>query len=178
MSVYLETTADNSDGDQLTGYVYDGEECSVRISNGAAENGYEQDPGPLTWLNSARITADPEEDAVHCVVSVGDPRGGFCFTVRRMSDGRLAISYPYPGEGMAHMKTEQADYPGTLFVVGDFSDPEPEWMQAVSKMDRERVVELLEGISIACYDDESTEELREALIENVKDGNLDRDDVM
>jgi hypothetical protein len=60
--------------------------------NDAAENGEEQEPGPLTWLNSARITADPDDDAIHCVVSVGDPRGGFLFTVRRCPDGRLVWS--------------------------------------------------------------------------------------
>jgi len=106
---------------EATGTAYDGE-CSVRISNVAAENGCEQDPGPLTWLNSARITADPAEDAVHCVVSVADPRGGFCFTVRRLRDGGIVIHTPYPGEGMAHVETKQ-NHPGTLFLVDDQGKP-------------------------------------------------------
>ena len=109
------------------------EDASVRISNPDAENGYVQEPGPLTWLNSARITTSPEEDAVHCVVSVGDPRGGFCFTVRRLSDGRIVIHTPHPGEGMAHVDTREL-HPGTLELVtshrggtaADFSDEEPD----------------------------------------------------
>lgn len=152
------------------------ESATVRISNDDAENGYPQEPGPLTWLNSASITADPDEDAVHCVVSVGDPRGGFCFTVRRLTDGRLVIHTPYPGESMPHQETKHS-HDGTLEVIGDFSDPDPEWIQTASTMKRDRVVELLEGIGVACFDDESDEELREALIENVKDGNIDQEEL-
>jgi hypothetical protein len=104
-----------------SGISYDGD-ATVRICNDAAENGYPQEPGPLTWLNSARITADPGEDAVHCVVSVGDPRGGFCFTVRRLSDGRIVIHMPYPGESMPHMATRQL-HEGTLEVGHYGTDP-------------------------------------------------------
>lgn len=115
-----------------TGISYEGE-ATVRIANDAAENGYDQDPGPLTWLNSARITTDPADDAVHCLVSVGDPRGAFCMTVRRCPDGRIVLHLPYPAEGMAHLPTQQL-HEGTLVIVGhgdnakpvDFSDPEPE----------------------------------------------------
>ena len=113
------------------GYAADAE-LTVRICNDAAENGYPQEPGPLTWLNSARITTDPENDSIHLNVSVGDPRGGFHFEIRRRSDnGWLLISMPYPGESMAHEETKQVS-PGTLVVVGDsgqerdFSDDEPE----------------------------------------------------
>ncbi len=119
-------------------YAYGDEECSARIANYDAENGYDQEPGQLTWLNSARITTDPTEDAVHCIISVGDPRGGFCFTVRRLLDGGLIIHMPHPGEGLPHMALKELS-PGT-FEVGhydpsaplhyggraDFSDPEPE----------------------------------------------------
>ena len=89
-----------------------------------------QEPGPLTWLNSARITTDPDDDAVHCLVSVGDPRGAFCFTVRRLPDGGMVLHLPHPGEGMAHESTREV-HPGTLEVVHygtdkpmDFSDEE------------------------------------------------------
>ena len=117
-------------GDDVAGYAYDGD-ASVRICNDAAENGYEQEPGTLTWLNSARITTDPNDDAVHCVVSVGDPRGGFCFTVRRCPDGRIVLHLPHPGEGMPHLPTKQL-HEGTLVVVDhqgqevSFADPEEE----------------------------------------------------
>ena len=118
-----------SERDEAAGYAE--AECTVRISNDAAENGYDQEPGPLTWLNSARITTDPNDDAVHCLVSVGDPRGAFCFTVRRLQDGRLMIHMPYPGESMPHEATKQI-HDGTLEVVHhngepiSFADPEPE----------------------------------------------------
>lgn len=94
----------------------------ARIANDAAENGYDQAPGPLTWLNSARVTADPGEDAVHCVVSVGDPRGGFCFTVRRLSDGRIVLHTPHPGQGMPHMRIREIE-PGTYEIVDDRGGP-------------------------------------------------------
>lgn len=98
-------------------FSYDGE-CTARISGPAAENGEDQEPSPLDWLNSARVVADPEEDAVHLLVSVGDPRGAFCFTVRRKPDGQLLIHTPRPGESFAHMQTRE-DHPGTLIVVCD-----------------------------------------------------------
>ncbi len=39
-------------------------------------------------------------------------------------------------------------------------------------LDRARIVELLEGASIACYDREPTDELREALAVNIEDGTI------
>ena len=119
-----------SEQDPRLGYSGDpGESVTLRITNEAAENGYEQDPGPLTWLNSARITTDPDDDAVHCLVSVGDPRGAFCFTVRRMKGGMMVIHMPCPDEPMPHLDTRythSGPYDGTIIVKGDFSDPEPE----------------------------------------------------
>ena len=44
-----------------------------------------------------------------------------------------------------------------------------------SKLSRERCVELLEGISIQCYDHEDAAELREAVQQNCLDRNLDID---
>lgn len=102
-----------------------GEELMVRVANPEGENGEQQEPGPLTWLNSARVVADPDEDAVHCLVSVGDPRGAFCFTIRRRPDtGTLIIHMPHPGEGMPHMATKQLQ-PGTL-EVGHYDPSKPD----------------------------------------------------
>ncbi len=116
---------------EARGMSYDGE-MTVRICNDAAENGEDQEPGPLTWLNSARIVTDTAEDAVHCLVSIGDPRGAFCFTVRRRPDtGTIIIHMPHPDEGFAHKRTKQL-HPGTLEVVShdgqtvSYADPEPE----------------------------------------------------
>lgn len=182
--------ADEFDGGanagELKGYSYEGD-CSVRIANDAAENGYDQDPGPLTWLNSARITADPQDDAVHCVVSIGDPRGGFCFTVRRMQNGQIVIHTPDPSDGMAHMATQQVR-PGTLIVgnygakwgedfkPGDYSDPEPAWIATVKGLPRERLQLLLD--SAEGYDEDDDEAaLIEDVIAAVKDGTIDKDDI-
>jgi hypothetical protein len=41
-------------------------------------------------------------------------------------------------------------------------------------MSRERVKEILESYGFAVYDSETTEELREALFENVKDGTISK----
>lgn len=43
----------------------------------------------------------------------------------------------------------------------------------INWMDREEVVALLENVGIACYDSESTDELRDALRENVMDGTIE-----
>ena len=99
----------------LRTYTYEGD-ATVRIIGD--EDGVEEDTDtrPLGWLNSARITTDPEEDAVHACISVADPRGAFVMTVRRMPDGRMVIHLPHPGEGMPHMKTKVL-HDGTLEVV-------------------------------------------------------------
>lgn len=51
-------------------------------------------------------------------------------------------------------------------------------LRGAADLSRERCISLLEGIGIACYDEESTGLLREAVWENVKDGNLSRDDLV
>lgn len=50
-------------------------------------------------------------------------------------------------------------------------DPAP----IIAAMGRKQIVELLEGVSIECRDDETTEELREALKVNVEDGTIPAD---
>ena len=130
---YLTIECDTEE-ERFEGYGFSEEEQTVRIANPAKENGCadEENRGPLSWLNSVRVTTDPKDDAVHCVVSVGDPRGGFCVTFRRRPDtGALLIHMPHPGEGIAHEQTKEL-HPGTLVVVGhdgepiDFSDEESE----------------------------------------------------
>lgn len=116
----------------------DGSEATALLVNDLAVDGHIQEPGPLTWLNSARITTTPDDDSVCFFVSVGDPRGAFCFTVRRLTDGRLMIHTPHPGETCPHEDTEEL-WPGTLvvgtrngdgFKPADFSDEEPEASEA------------------------------------------------
>jgi hypothetical protein len=45
--------------------------------------------------------------------------------------------------------------------------------KTVNWLDRQDIVELLEGIGIACYDDEPLQLLKECLVENVESGNID-----
>lgn len=70
---------------------------------------------PLSWLNHAGVSFDEDEDSVTVSISVGDPRGAFTFTVRRLPDGRLIMHTPYPGEGMPHVATREL-HPGTLAI--------------------------------------------------------------
>ncbi len=86
----------------------------------------QQERAPLGWCNSASITLDREDDAVHLTISVGDPRGAFGFTVRRLSEGNsvdpngkpvLIMHVPYPDEPMPHEKLT-ALHPGTYRIGG------------------------------------------------------------
>nr|WP_219632868.1 hypothetical protein [Haloechinothrix aidingensis] len=76
---------------------------------------------PLSWANSAAIHADPDEDSITVTISVGDPRGAFAVTVRRIPDdaetngGRLIMHTPYPGEPMPHAALTTA-HTGTYWV--------------------------------------------------------------
>jgi hypothetical protein len=45
-------------------------------------------------------------------------------------------------------------------------------------LERPQCVALLEGISIACFDDESVSVLQEAIYENIEDGTLDPQGVL
>lgn len=43
----------------------------------------------------------------------------------------------------------------------------------INWLDRKDIVQLLEGISIQCYDDEPTQLLKECLAENIEEGLID-----
>lgn len=129
-NLQCDETYPSDESGEACGVSYDAE-ATVRITNDEGENGEPQEPGPLTWLNSARITTDPAEDAIHCLVSIGDPRGAFCFTVKRCPDGRIVLHLPDPGDTMPHEQTERI-HPGTLQVIGSdgwpvsYADPKEE----------------------------------------------------
>jgi hypothetical protein len=79
---------------------------------------------PLSWCNSAGIRLDESQDSVTVMISVGDPRGAFVFTVRRVPDdvdsdlaGQLVMYVPYPGEPAPHMPLSPL-MDGT-YLVGD-----------------------------------------------------------
>lgn len=70
---------------------------------------------PLDWANWASLKIDEEEDSITMYVSIGDPRGAFSFTVRRVDD-RVILHLPHPGESTPHARTKEiAD--GTLEVL-------------------------------------------------------------
>ncbi|MBQ0926682.1 hypothetical protein KBO27_22265 [Saccharopolyspora endophytica] len=75
----------------------------------------------LSWANGATIHTDPGEDSITVTISVGDPRGAFAFTVRRVPDdamdngGRLIMHTPYPGEPLPHVELTTA-HTGTYWV--------------------------------------------------------------
>jgi hypothetical protein len=101
----LAATVDTGDGRNSAGF-----------ENLDKSSGYDVEPGPLDWCNSARVVVDPDDDAITCLVSVGDPRGAFAFTVRRLPDGRIVLHLPHPGESLPHCETRQL-HPGTLVIT-------------------------------------------------------------
>lgn len=110
-------------GDDLY-YAGEGEQIELRVDNPDAESGYPKVVGPLSWLNSASIELRPDYDEVNMYVSVGDPRGAFAFTVRRLNDGRIVIHTPYPGESRPHVRTQYLHGGlGTMVLVGDDDQP-------------------------------------------------------
>lgn len=120
-------TVEDDDGDELE--VWECSECGER---------FEEQPGvdeecefnectcdlghecervsvPLEWVNSAGIALDEEDDAVRLSISIGDPRGAFVFTVRRMVSGELVMHLPYPGMSFAHEELTEL-HPGTYRI--------------------------------------------------------------
>ncbi|MCE7007084.1 hypothetical protein LWC34_30280 [Kibdelosporangium philippinense] len=80
---------------------------------------------PLSWCNSAAVHTDESEDSVTVSISVGDPRGAFTFTIRRVPDdvdsdlaGHLIMHTPYPSEPAPHMDLTPL-HDGT-YVVGHY----------------------------------------------------------
>ncbi|MPZ79664.1 MAG: hypothetical protein GEV28_04400 [Actinophytocola sp.] len=74
------------------------------------EGPHEPERIPLSWCNSAAVHTDESEDSVTVSISVGDPRGAFTFTIRRVPDdtdgdlaGHLIMHTPYVGQPLAHM---------------------------------------------------------------------------
>ncbi|MFD8493365.1 hypothetical protein [Amycolatopsis sp. NPDC059657] len=69
-----------------------------------------------------RVGVDEDEDSVTLAISVGDPRGAFTFTVRRVPDdvdgplaGRLIMHTPYPTEPLPHEHLTPL-HPGTHLI--------------------------------------------------------------
>jgi hypothetical protein len=105
---------------------------------------------PLTFFNSGAIDMDADEDSITVSISVGDPRGAFTMTIRRLpahtfeprtveeSEDRCQVCYepksdqrhkgrgllimhlPYEGMGWAHEPLKKLSE-GT-YRVGDYGD--------------------------------------------------------
>ncbi|WP_256804651.1 hypothetical protein [Frankia sp. ACN10a] len=74
-----------------------------------AAGGHVPQAVPLSWCNHAGVATDDAEDSVTVHISVGDPRGAFTFTVRRVPDdadsvlaGRLLLHVPSPDAPGGH----------------------------------------------------------------------------
>jgi len=78
-------------------------------------NTWEPVDPPLSWCKSAGVNTDPRDDAVTVSISVGDPRGGFTMTIRRLPDGRLVMYLPYPERSLLHLPLREI-HPGTYEV--------------------------------------------------------------
>lgn len=109
--------------DQGAGWIHSVTEesrCDASDPDNAESNRAE--PSPFYWLNSATITADEDEDAVRLSFSIGDPRGAWVMTVRRIPDdaetnaGALLVHVPYPAEPFPHTGLREL-HPGTYLVT-------------------------------------------------------------
>ena len=119
--------------DIVEGYDDGSDAVTARFST--EKEGGEPCTGPLSWMNSARMVLEPEEDAIHLCVSIDDPRGALVFTIRRLRDGRLVIHTPHPDGGAQHCEVGPL-HPGTMeigsrgqdgeFAPRTFEDEEPE----------------------------------------------------
>jgi hypothetical protein len=69
---------------------------------------------PLTWLNSAAINPDPDENSVTVTLSVGDPRGAFAMTLRKVDD-KIYLHLPHQDMPSPHMPLSLVT-PGTYRV--------------------------------------------------------------
>ena len=112
--------------DGVRAMIEPGTEVTVRIVNPDAEEGANECVGPLDWFNSARVTADPSDDAIHFSVSIDDPRGALGFTVRRIQAGekagQIVIHLPHPDGTWQHVHVAD-DHPGTLIIVDEKGKP-------------------------------------------------------
>lgn len=101
---------DGSDVDDDTEY------CAEHPDDGK----HEPNPIPISWLNSAGIDIDQDNDTVTVRISVGDPRGAFAMKIERLqytdSDGNdrdeLRLNVPTDQDGMPHMQLTPLASPG------------------------------------------------------------------
>ena len=115
-------TITDGTGDTPAEWVPDDGETVISAANEAREQGYPVDASdPLSWLNSASIRLNPDDDSVDVSISTDDPRGAFVMRIRRIpldapdNAGRLVMVLPYPGEPMPHEDLREIN-PGTYMI--------------------------------------------------------------
>jgi hypothetical protein len=97
----------------------DGKDCEA--CDGTGQDGHDWRRTPLSWCNSARIVADPDEDEVTLLISTGDPRGAFAITVWRTETGRLLMRLPRPDDAMPHEDLTPYGPPANhVFQIGHY----------------------------------------------------------
>jgi len=102
----------------------DDDECQENERDDDTFGPHDPAPVALNWVNHAGVSIDEEDDSVTLHISVGDPRGAFTLTVRRIPvdadnpelAGKLVMHVPYTGEPTPHVPLADL-HPGT-YIVG------------------------------------------------------------
>lgn len=68
-----------------------------------------------TFANSAGIHVSNDGTELSVTISVGDPRGAFSMTVRKLPDGRMILHVPYADMPMGHRDLVEM-HPGTFEI--------------------------------------------------------------
>lgn len=112
-------------GEELIKTPHGFEDMSGEATCEYAESGHDPERIPLSWCNSADLHMDEMEDSITVSISVGDPRGAFTLTIRRVPDdvsselaGYLLMHVPYPGETTPHVELNPL-HDGTHIVGGE-----------------------------------------------------------
>lgn len=74
----------------------DPDEDNLRVAEPISE-------GASEIVNSASLNFDDEHMGCTVTISVGDPRGAFAMTVRRLENGKLILHVPYEADPLPHM---------------------------------------------------------------------------
>jgi hypothetical protein len=106
-----------------TGEDGDDDECQENEQEDGGFGAHDPVPTAFNWVKHAGVSVNEADDSVTLHISVGDPRGAFRFTLRRIpadADGELAgkviMHVPYPGEPTPHVPLTDL-HTGT-YIVG------------------------------------------------------------
>jgi hypothetical protein len=57
----------------------------------------------FSWVNSAGIHLNEQDDTIDLAISLGDPRGAFIMRLYRTANGQIRMEVPYPEQGFLHL---------------------------------------------------------------------------